>query len=829
MAVGRKAGAGSVPPTLLEQNNVSADRTCKGVSQALAGNWVILHQIRATYNYWLVALSFAIAILTSYTAVDLAARVTANRGFARRAWLTGGAFAMGSGIWCMHYIGMLAFRLPMLVYYHVPTVLLSLLAAIFASLTALYAVSREHMRWVQMGIGSLSMGTGIAAMHYIGMAAMRLNAMHHYSGTLCVVSVVLAVVISFVGLRLIFYLRDENRGLVFKLAIAVVIGLAIPVMHYTGMAAVSFEPMNGQLDLTHSLDISALADSAIFAVTGVVLGFALITSLIDRRITVLHLLRESEREMLRALIDHIPEGMYIKDTEGRFVIVNLQLARSLGRNDPQLLIGKTDFDFYPLGMAKKFEADEKRVMQSGQALFDLEETGFDVAGNRVPLLTTKVPLHDRTGQVVGIAGVGRDISERRKNEDAMREMERKYRSLFEEAFVGLFELAPNGNVLQVNPAMAELLGYASPEEVPADMTEPLWTRAVLPERSAEFTARMQLAGYIRSFEMEVYRNDGSKIWISTNARAKWQNGSLVGYAGMFEDITERKQLREQLLQAQKLESVGQLAAGIAHEINTPIQYIGDNVRFLQDTFAELATLNASYAHLLNTARKSELTPEVLEEVSVVVGKVDVDYLFGEIPIAINQTLEGISRVSTLVGAMKEFSHPGTGEKIPLNLNHAIESTLQVARNEWKYVADVTMDLDPDLPLVYCFPGEFNQVVLNMVINAAHAIEDVAARGGPEKGLITIRTRRLPAWVEVRITDTGGGIPENVRTRIFDPFFTTKEIGKGTGQGLAIARSVVVDKHQGTIDFETEEGRGTSFIVRLPCEAVQTATPDREVV
>ncbi len=788
-----------------------------------------MHQIRATYNYWLVALSFAIAILTSYTAVDLAARVTANRGFARRAWLTGGAFAMGSGIWCMHYIGMLAFRLPMLVYYHVPTVLLSLLAAIFASLTALYAVSREHMRWVQMGIGSLSMGTGIAAMHYIGMAAMRLNAMHHYSGTLCVVSVVLAVVISFVGLRLIFYLRDENRGLVFKLAIAVVIGLAIPVMHYTGMAAVSFEPMNGQLDLTHSLDISALADSAIFAVTGVVLGFALITSLIDRRITVLHLLRESEREMLRALIDHIPEGMYIKDTEGRFVIVNLQLARSLGRNDPQLLIGKTDFDFYPLGMAKKFEADEKRVMQSGQALFDLEETGFDVAGNRVPLLTTKVPLHDRTGQVVGIAGVGRDISERRKNEDAMREMERKYRSLFEEAFVGLFELAPNGNVLQVNPAMAELLGYASPEEVPADMTEPLWTRAVLPERSAEFTARMQLAGYIRSFEMEVYRNDGSKIWISTNARAKWQNGSLVGYAGMFEDITERKQLREQLLQAQKLESVGQLAAGIAHEINTPIQYIGDNVRFLQDTFAELATLNASYAHLLNTARKSELTPEVLEEVSVVVGKVDVDYLFGEIPIAINQTLEGISRVSTLVGAMKEFSHPGTGEKIPLNLNHAIESTLQVARNEWKYVADVTMDLDPDLPLVYCFPGEFNQVVLNMVINAAHAIEDVAARGGPEKGLITIRTRRLPAWVEVRITDTGGGIPENVRTRIFDPFFTTKEIGKGTGQGLAIARSVVVDKHQGTIDFETEEGRGTSFIVRLPCEAVQTATPDREVV
>jgi signal transduction histidine kinase len=297
---------------------------------------------------------------------------------------------------------------------------------------------------------------------------------------------------------------------------------------------------------------------------------------------------------------------------------------------------------------------------------------------------------------------------------------------------------------------------------------------------------------------------------------------------MFEDITERKQLREQLLQAQKLESVGQLAAGIAHEINTPIQYVGDNVRFLQETFAELVALNAAYARLLAAAAAMDPAPQILEEVSLAVGKIDVDYLFEEIPKAIDQTLEGISRVATLVGAMKEFSHPGTGEKVPLNLNHAIECTIQVARNEWKYVADVKMNLDSDLPLVSCLPGEFNQVILNLIVNAAHAIEDVAAKGGPEKGLITIGTRSLTGWAEVRIEDTGGGIPEKIRSRIFDPFFTTKEVGKGTGQGLAIARSVVVDKHQGTIDVETQEGKGTAFIIRLPYEAVPSPSPDLAV-
>ncbi len=281
------------------------------------------------------------------------------------------------------------------------------------------------------------------------------------------------------------------------------------------------------------------------------------------------------------------------------------------------------------------------------------------------------------------------------------------------------------------------------------------------------------------------------------------------------DITERMALEEQLRQAQKLESIGQLAAGIAHEINTPTQYIGDNVQFLKGAFHDLRLVLENYDRLLVAAKGNVLSGETLQKVSAAPEDTDVSYLLDEIPKAIDQTLEGVSRVSALVGAMKDFSHPGTKEKVELDLNRAIESTLTVASNEWKYVADMETDYDASLPMVSCLPGEFHQAILILIVNAAHAIADVIGKGRREKGKIKVQTRNYPDWDEVRIEDTGPGIPENIRARIFDPFFTTKEIGKGTGQGLAIARSVIVDKHGGTIHFETEEGKGTTFIIRLP--------------
>jgi PAS domain S-box-containing protein len=295
-------------------------------------------------------------------------------------------------------------------------------------------------------------------------------------------------------------------------------------------------------------------------------------------------------------------------------------------------------------------------------------------------------------------------------------------------------------------------------------------------------------------------------------------GELEAFILLGADVTERRTLQLQLVQAQKLESIGQLAAGIAHEINTPTQYVGDNLEFLQDAFVRLHRLLPKYAELLAASEARGIDAQLSAEIRALLKEARLDYLTSQIPRAIAQSLEGTSRVAKIVQAMKEFSHPGTPGKTAVDINRAIESTITVARNEWKYVAEVVADLDPTLPPVPCLPSEFNQVVLNLLVNAAHAVGDATRDNGEEtKGSIFVSTRREGDWAVLRIRDSGKGIPEAIRHRIFDPFFTTKAVGKGTGQGLAIAHNVIVDKHGGTIAFETETGKGTTFIVQLPIQ------------
>jgi PAS domain S-box-containing protein len=292
---------------------------------------------------------------------------------------------------------------------------------------------------------------------------------------------------------------------------------------------------------------------------------------------------------------------------------------------------------------------------------------------------------------------------------------------------------------------------------------------------------------------------------------------FLGFTIIGADITERKNLEKQLTQTQKLRSIGQLASGIAHEINTPTQYVGDNTRFLQDAFSDLMDVLAQQAGLLRAARSGPVGPEVIRAVEEAIRQADLDYLTSEIPLAIRHTLEGIDRIAKIVRAMKEFAHPGREDKVAADLNKIIETTLTVAGNEWKYVADLVTDFDRSLPEVPCHPGEINQVILNLVVNAAHAVEDQIKQGRITKGVITVATRRNDDWAEIQISDTGGGIPEAIRPRIFDPFFTTKEPGRGTGQGLAICHPVIVDKHGGRFFFESEVGRGTTFTINLPLE------------
>ncbi len=297
--------------------------------------------------------------------------------------------------------------------------------------------------------------------------------------------------------------------------------------------------------------------------------------------------------------------------------------------------------------------------------------------------------------------------------------------------------------------------------------------------------------------------------LTGEAAAAW------GFTVIGADVTERKQLERELAQSQKLRSIGQLASGIAHEINTPTQYVGDNTRFLQDAFADLLGVIGALTRLIQEARSGPLGLERLGAVEAALRRADLDYLAAEIPVAIRHTLEGVERIASIVRALKEFAHPGREEKVMADLNAIIETTLTVARNEWKYVADVATDLDAGLPPLACHPGELGQVILNLVVNSAHAIEEVVGRGTGAKGRITISTQRRNGWARIRVEDSGAGIPEAVRPRIFEPFFTTKPAGRGTGQGLALCHTVIVEKHGGRIRFESEAGRGTVFTIELP--------------
>jgi PAS domain S-box-containing protein len=358
-----------------------------------------------------------------------------------------------------------------------------------------------------------------------------------------------------------------------------------------------------------------------------------------------------------------------------------------------------------------------------------------------------------------------------------------------------------------------LLKHSNPEGKPFEEAECPLCRAFAEGRE------------YRATEDTFWKRDGGSFPVEYRSTPIVEAGVTLGAVLTFRDVTEHRLLHSKLVQAQKLESIGQLAAGIAHEINTPIQFVGDNTRFLKDAFTSFNELIVACERLLESAEQGAADMSLVEEIRAIADAADIDYLREEVPKSIEQSLEGIGRVARIVRAMKDFSHPDENGKSSADVNRAIESTVTVARNEWKYVASLELDLDPDLPLVVCQIGALNQVILNLVVNAAHAIGDVKGNSPNHKGKITVSTRRDDDMLVIRIADTGAGIPPAARSKIFDPFFTTKPVGKGTGQGLAIAYSVVVEKHGGAISFESEVGRGTTFIIRLPIngEAATTAS------
>ncbi len=514
-------------------------------------------------------------------------------------------------------------------------------------------------------------------------------------------------------------------------------------------------------------------------------------------------LRESE-DRFRTAFEDAPYGMCIVAPNGRFLHANAALCQMLGYSQEELLADAWQQITHPddlalsreaqvrfsRGEVKTVEMEKRYVRKDGQVLWA-----------RVKILAAQ----DSAGRLSHFITQIEDVTLRKLAEDRLRASEERYRELFENASDLVYTLDLGLHITSLNRLAEQTMGYSREEAIGMNLCR--LVESAQCESVRGIVARMAAGEQAAKFEVDIRSKDGRRVTLEVSPRLIYRDGAAVGLQAIARDITGRDLAEMELRQAQKLESVGRLASGIAHEINTPLQFVGDNVRFLQDSFLkiqeQLACVRAFCEHS---------GPALAAEFQELEQKLDTAYLVREIPGALAETQEGVERVVTIVRAMKEFAHPDSRDHVRADLNKALANTLTVARNELKYVADVETDFG-ELPMVVCSVSDLNQVFLNLLVNAAHAISDVVQQTG-QRGKIRIRTEAQGDQVLITIADNGAGIRESIRERIFDPFFTTKEVGRGTGQGLAIARAVI-DRHKGSLTFQSEVGRGTTFFISLP--------------
>ncbi len=540
-------------------------------------------------------------------------------------------------------------------------------------------------------------------------------------------------------------------------------------------------------------------------------------------------LRESE-ERFRLIVETAQEAVVKIDSTGRITYANPRAQALFGYSQDELLTRAVQDILDPLD----HELLQQKLELRRQGFADRYELRFrNKNGHLIWTMVSASPLRNSAGEITGSIGMITDISDRVRTEIRLRRNEARYRSLVESMHEGLIMTRHGGVISYVNAQFCAMLGRKRHELTGHQASE-------FAEQGSKERLAQMLSGALPGATPDTipgtipdaHSGGGPEeiLWEHVSGRHIYslvspssfadETGKMAGFFAVITDTTERKGLESQLLQSQKLEAIGQLAAGIAHEINTPTQYVGNNVQFLRGAFADMLDVLGAVRQLTQAAKTACPTQADIAALEQLMAERDIEFLSAEVPGAVAQTLEGVERISTIVRSVKQFAHPGAGLMAPANLNESMQSTATVSRNEWKYVAELTLDLDPELPPVVCMIGEINQVVLNLIINAAHAIADAKKLDPERAGRITLSTRMSPPWAEIRVADTGTGIPKSAQDKIFNPFFTTKEVGRGTGQGLTISRSIMVDKHKGQLFFETEEGRGTTFVVRLPLEPAE---------
>ena len=524
--------------------------------------------------------------------------------------------------------------------------------------------------------------------------------------------------------------------------------------------------------------------------------------------------RQRAEQFAHAIMDNIDDLVMVIDTKSKWYYASASHRESLGY-EPRELIGQDPLcTVHPEDWPLVTKATEDVLKTGRTPVIHVRRIHKD--GRMLHFEARGTLVRGVCDGEDGIVVVSRGIDERLAAEKKLQEASAETALFLQSIPSILIGLDAEGRVNRWNLSAAEVF-HLSSEQVQGLPIDKCGIKWLHPEMSLEVSRWLLRTEVVYRCDDLPYELDGMRRYIGLNVRPIDGGHRGPRFILTGADVTDRKNLEVQLRQAQKMQAIGQLAAGIAHEINTPTQYVGDNTKFLKESWNGIADLLQLGRTIRQQAGAGCLAKELLEKFDNAETECDLQYLLQEVPKAIEQSLDGLQRVAKIVKAMKDFSHPGSQEKRAVDINKAIESTVAVARHEWKYVSTVVTELQEDLPLVPCLVGEFNQVILNLIINAAHAIASASAEGLREKGTITIRTCRRDPWVEISVTDTGTGIAEDLRSRVFEPFFTTKPMGQGTGQGLALAHSVIVQRHQGQIWFETEVGKGTTFFVRLPLQ------------